>query len=364
MSQIELGHVVGVAHTTWRFNQDADTLEEEIFHCVQRALANAGLSMDDVTGIVTGSSDQLDGRSISMMLTSGSVGGPGREIVNVSSSGEHALVLAAMRMASGRQRVHLVVSWGCPSEADLDALDVLKCEPFFLRDLGVGRIAAQAMAASTYVDRFGLDVDMLTSFVDSLGVRDPSESLNAEWLSWPIRSIDLPPLVNGVTALVLGTNDVARDLGQRSVRIAGMGWQSGSYRLEDREYNTAASGADAVRRAMIASGSTLEQCVATEWHFLNPFHAFETIEALDLAPPGGGATWFPAQIAKGNFGTSYAGDTLFSTGLDRVAALVDRLIGFADARRDGSVGPVSGLAHAVNGFTGQGGTAFVMEVSK
>lgn len=364
MNQIELGHVVGVARTTWSPDQNEATLEEQIFYCTQQALANASLSMEDVTGIVTGSSDQLDGRSISMMLTSGSVGGPGHEIVNVSSSGEHALVLAAIRMASGRQRVHLVVSWGCPSESDLEGLDRITCEPFFTRDIGVGRIATQALAASTYVDRYDLDLDVATSFVDSLGCRDSSELANSEWISWPLRSIDLPPLTNGVTALVLGTGDVARELGRASVRIAGMGWQSESYRLEDRGYSTAAAGAAAVRRAMLASGSSLEQCAATEWQFLDPFHAFETIEALGVASPGRGATWFPAQIASGNFGTSYDGDSLFSTGLDRAAALVERLIGLTADRSESSIEPISGLAHAVNGVAGQGGTAFVMEVVK
>ena len=49
------------------------SLEEMIYDTAQLALADAGIGIDDIDGIVVGSNDQFDGRSISVMMASGSI---------------------------------------------------------------------------------------------------------------------------------------------------------------------------------------------------------------------------------------------------------------------------------------------------
>ena len=53
------------------------SLEEAMYAVRQSALADAGLAIDDIDGIVVAANDQLDGRAISIMMASGSVGGVG-----------------------------------------------------------------------------------------------------------------------------------------------------------------------------------------------------------------------------------------------------------------------------------------------
>lgn len=50
------------------------SLEELLYDVVQRALRDAGLGIEDIDGIVVASNDQYDGRAISVMAASGSVG--------------------------------------------------------------------------------------------------------------------------------------------------------------------------------------------------------------------------------------------------------------------------------------------------
>jgi len=362
MSGPALGSIVGVGRRSWEVDGTSGTLEEEIFSCVRSALDHAHLSIDDITGIVTASSDQLDGRSISLMLTSGSVGGPGRDIVNVSSASEHALVLGAMRTATGQQRIQLIVSWGCPAESDVLAAERLSFEPYFSRDLWATRFAVQAMGASRYVGQYGFDIGRSDEFLDAVSPERDKSQEDPGWLCWPLRKEDVPPIVNRATALVLADPEAVVDLGLREARIAGVGWESRSYWFQDRQFDTASAGAAAVRRALVSSGASLEQLAATEWHFLDPFHAFATVESLDLAAPGQGMGWFRSQVSAGMLGSSYSGDSIFGTGLDRVASLTERLLGSAAPAVVHDRNHVLALAHAVNGIGGQGGSAFILEV--
>src|SRR5438093_11397288 len=88
------------------------SLEEAMYAVAKAALLNAGVSTDDLNGIVVGANDQLDGRAISIMMASGSVGGVGRDILSTPSAAEHAFVLGASRIAAGRDRPQRAGAWG------------------------------------------------------------------------------------------------------------------------------------------------------------------------------------------------------------------------------------------------------------
>jgi hypothetical protein len=75
------------------------SLEELIYDTAQLALTDAGITIDDVDGIVVASNDQFDGRSISVMMASGPVGGVDRDIMSTPSASEHAFILGALRVA-------------------------------------------------------------------------------------------------------------------------------------------------------------------------------------------------------------------------------------------------------------------------
>ena len=71
---------VGVVGSVIHAPRDAKqaSLEEAMYAVTRSALLDAGLTIEDIDGIVVGANDQLDGRAISIMMASGSVGGVGR----------------------------------------------------------------------------------------------------------------------------------------------------------------------------------------------------------------------------------------------------------------------------------------------
>src|SRR2546423_7833307 len=104
---------------------DSRSLEESIYAVTCAALRDAEFDIEDVEGVVVAGNDELDGRAISVMMASGSVGGVDRDILSTPSAAEHAFVLGALRIASGQFANQLVVGWS-PLEVDSinDALQI------------------------------------------------------------------------------------------------------------------------------------------------------------------------------------------------------------------------------------------------
>ena len=107
------------------------SLEEIIYDISQAALADAGLTIEDIDGIIVGCNDQFDGRAISVMMASGPTGGVDRDIMSTPSSSEHAFILGALRVASGQFRTQLVVSWSPTEVSSMAEAQRLGADPYF-----------------------------------------------------------------------------------------------------------------------------------------------------------------------------------------------------------------------------------------
>ena len=126
-----------------------ESLEELLYETAKRALADAGLGFDDLDGIVVGCNDQIDGRAISVMMASGSVGGVNRDILSTPSSGEHAFVMGMLRVASGQYRTQLVMAWHPTEVSSLPEAERLANDPYFHRALPLDELAAHALQAGS-----------------------------------------------------------------------------------------------------------------------------------------------------------------------------------------------------------------------
>ncbi len=76
---------------------------------LEEALRDAGIHIEDIDGIdgiVVTANGQLDGRAISIMMASGSVGGVDLDILSTPGAAEHAFVLGALRVRSGIYRTN------------------------------------------------------------------------------------------------------------------------------------------------------------------------------------------------------------------------------------------------------------------
>jgi len=352
--------VVGWYAETWKGEVRSCRLEEVVFHAARGALGEAGMSRDDIDGIVLACHDELDGRFISSMLTSAPSGALLKDEVRVTDSSLHAVVVGSMRVQSGFFKTVLAVSWSVSSGTPLHEVQLTTLDPFVERPVGAIDRVATALHANAYVWRFGVSVDELDARAKAkwaeAGV-DPSLADLETFVSTPLRRGHFAPLVDGVAAVVLVSSSVLECRGFRRppIWIKGLAWGIDSYALDRRalgEWTVLRKvTGDALARARLRLGD-LE---FVEVDDASVIHEALSVEAIGVAPAGKGLSCVgrPSGVPRVQLGTNgFRGYPLFCSGLWRLVQVLDQMA-------DGSL-PGTGLVHGTYGRAGQGHVALVL----
>lgn len=343
--------------------RDDVSLEELVYEAGRGALRRAGLDIGAIDLVATASSDAVDGRAISSMVTVGPAGGYGRDFVNCSSSGAHALVAAVLQILSGTTEMALVVSWGKPSEAPLDVVERLAHDPIYGRAVGppaTPMLALQvraALAADAVSGELATGVLLEERAAAARNERSPvAEAPSAAEvdasppLASPLREIDLPTAVDEAIALVVARGDRARELTDRGSVVRGMGWACDPTPSLGDRLPLPESLAAAATRAYAGAGldDPAEQVDVAELADPTPYHAPLVGAALGLD----GRATNPS-------GGHQAGWSGFGTDLRGIAEVHLQLAGEAGAVQVGRA--ARGVAHSSFGFATQGNTVIVLE---
>ncbi len=371
----ERAAVVGVSQIGYAGAIADRTLEELIFEAASSTLADAGLTWHELDSVVIAASDLVDGRVISSMVTSGSAGGYMKDLLTVASSGEHAFVLAWLRLLSGLCETSLVVSWSKCSEVPIPLVERLSLDPFYRRHLGMDGLVAAALQASAYRLRFGVPEEAAARVVvknRANGVRNPhaerrqavtqDEVLASPVVAWPLKALETPPLSDGVCALVLASAGRARALRRSRAWVRGVGWASETYWREPEALVASEALAAAADRAYRTAGISAprREIAVAEVYDLTPYHELMAYEGLGFCGPGEGPRIVDdPRITVNPSGGVLSANPSFASGLVRVAEAALQVMGRADGRQ------VSGariaLAHASSGLAGQAHTVVVLE---
>jgi acetyl-CoA C-acetyltransferase len=349
------------------------SLEEIIYDISQAALADAGLTIEDIDGIVVGCNDQFDGRAISVMMASGPTGGVDRDIMSTPSSSEHAFILGSLRVASGQFRTQLVVAWSPTEASSMSEAQRLGADPYFHRVLPLDELSAHALQASA-LNHVWPNAWVLAEAVAVKNRRhaavawpNPPARPRAGPARWPLTERLTTEPVTGAVAMVLaGAPFVAERGFERPAWLRGMGWATEAAFLGDRDLTSAPALVEAARQAYAEAGITdptvfdvVEITDATGYSELIAY------DALGLSPRAGIAErmaegWFtrggrsPVNLSGGVI----TFNPVFCTGLIRIAEIANQIRGCAGPHQvDGAR---MGLAHAGSGFAMQYQSAIVL----
>jgi acetyl-CoA C-acetyltransferase len=357
------------------------SLEEIIYDVTQAALSDAGLTIEDVDGIVVAANDQLDGRAISVMAASGSVGGVDRDILSTPSAGEHAFVLGMLRVASGQYRTQLIVAW---SPADVGSIpDALRLgnDPYFHRALPLDDFSANALQAAALAGAVPEAHELALSIVVKsrrngarahpgiMALATEAGAVSASRVThWPLREDMVAPPVTGAVALLIASEDFIAERGcQRVAWLKGMGWATEPAFLGDRDLTQAPALEHARARAYEGAGISdpLGAFDVAEISDPTPYQELLAYEGLGLCPR---AKW-QGRIAAGDFeprgvlpvnlsGGAICVNPVFCTGLMRIASAADQIR--AAAHNHQVANARTALAHAASGFAMQYQTVVVL----
>jgi len=372
--------VVGVEQTPYRQRYDTVMLEELIFRTIRSFLDRNGLSMNDIDNVVIASSDMTDGRAISSMVTGGSAGSVNRDMLNLSSSAEHAFLLAAMQIMSGQYGLTLVASWSKTSESPMSEVDRLACEPYFTRRFGLNTATAAALEAASYMARYRPERDSilkiavknrenaLSNPLAHLRERVGLEQLKASPVaSWPLKEAELPPLSDGVCVMLLASEEQAKRFAGPMAWIRGMGWATDTFWIGERNLGTIRSLEIAAGQAYKHAGITrpLEQIDFAELQETSTFNEALQYEALGFCEAGGsarlieeGVVWKDGKLPVNMSGGTLSANPTFCSGLVRIAETALQVMGQAGERQLPKADV--GLATCVSGFASQSGTVVIL----
>lgn len=322
------------------------SLEEHLYDITHAVLKDAGLGIEDIDGIVVASNDQLDGRAISIMQASGSVGGVDRDILSTPSASEHALVQAVLRVASGLYETHLVVAWSPTEASSVSEALRLGADPYFTRRLPLDEMTAAALQASALAAR----IPNAQARARTIARRSRAQAAIAYPNVAP-RPVTKPPFplesdmaaapVTGLVALIIASEDfVAEHKSKRPAWLRGMGWATEAGLLSDRELDSPGVLVNARDQAYAEAGIDSADIDLFELTATTPFQQIVIQEVFNLtedeartiSPSGGAISVNP----------------VFCTGLMRIAEAARQVQGTAGAHQVDGVRLA--LAQAASGF--------------
>ena len=350
------------------------SLEEILYDTTQLALADAGITIEDIDGIVVGSNDQLDGRAISVMMASGAVGGVDRDILSTPSGSEHAFILGALRVATGQFRTQLIVSWSPLEAGSIPEAERLAADPYFHRRLPLDELSAHALQAAALEQAVPGVHDVAATVLaknrrhGALAYPDPPLQPTPGPARWPLAAGTTTRPVTGCVALVLATADFIAERKLADVAwIRGMGWATEPSFLGDRDLATAPALEAAAQQAYAEAGITdpVAQLDVVEITDATPYAELLAYEALGLC---GRRDW-ATRVGDGTFardgrlpvnlsGGVQTFNPVFCTGLIRFAEIANQVRGHAGAHQHH--GARNGLAQAGSGFAMQYQAAVVL----
>ena len=373
--------IAGIAQSRYRSSGHTNTrLEDLIFETCAAALEDAGLTRDGVDSVVIAASDHVDGRCISSMLTANAAGAYLNDEIKTADEGSFALVVAALRLMTGHFRTSLVASWSKPSESPYAVGQNLMADPFYHRPFGLNHIVASALMASAYRDRFRAADDVAAGvavknrshgrnnpLLDGVRAVELDEVLESPRVAYPLRTLEVAPEADGACALVLTTEETARNMNMRPVYLRGMGWATDSYYLGERELWRFSALEIAARRAYEQAGirdpvSALDLAEVCD---VTAYHELMACEALGFCEPGAagelarsGVTAMGGKLPVNPSGGCLSAYPVFSAGLTRIAEACLQLQGRAQGRQ--VKGARTAIAHGCAGYAGQSHAVFVL----
>jgi acetyl-CoA acetyltransferase len=337
--------VVSFAQSKSVRREDHRNEVEMLMPVITEVFANIGVTKSDMGFVCSGSTDYLVGAPFSFVMALDAVGvWPPMPESHVEMDGAWALYEAWTLLQEGEIDTALVYSFGRSSPSQLERILALQLDPYYMAPLWPDPVALAALQARALIDA-GKATEKDFAAVAARSRRDAMGNPNAQvakdqavedllaedYVAAPLRRHALPPITDGVAAIVLAAEGRARDLCERPAWITGMDHRIEAHALGARDLASSPSTRAAAEGAgVFDSGPGAVDVDVAELHA--PFASQELIlrDALQLADT----------VAVNPSGGALAANALMVAGLIRIGEAAAR-ISDGSARR--------AIAHATSG---------------
>ncbi len=372
--------IIGVGMTSIEKRKVDATYADLAWEAVNKALMDAGLSIEDIDNVITTSSDFWDGRTISCMAVGDASGVRYKNCSAVEGDGTFGAAYALARTLSGDYKTTLVTGHSKGSESISSIITNAAFDPIYERSFGMDMISACAMQARAYMHATGTTKEQLAlvSCKNHKNAKDNpyaqlpmelsvNDVLNSEMIADPLHKLDCSPVSDGCCAVIIANADFIKKVKAKPVWIKGVAFYSDTYFMGDRDLSKATALEQAAQKAYTMAGikNPKKEIDVAEVYDAFTYQELMWIEGLGLAEYGKAGE----MLEKGIFnkdgklpvnpsGGLLSGHPVIAAGLYRIAEVVLQLRGEAGGRQ---VNAKRGVAHGVNGLCGQSHCVWVLD---
>ncbi|MBI2070390.1 MAG: thiolase family protein [Elusimicrobia bacterium] len=350
--------IVGSGQTNHMGSRPDVTGVELIHEAVAKALESAGLTRDDIDGVVIGNMDHFEGINGVELWSIDGNGGFMKPTIKLTTGGTTGSTLAIggyHLVASGHFDRLLVIGWEKNSESDTTGAITTAFDPVWDRMVFAGAISGLALEATAYSQKYGVTgKDAARVVVRDRGnaVKNPhahvrkeitvEEVLRSPMISDPLHFWDMCPRTDGACAVIFASEDVAEKISPKPAWV----WATANRHLYsmagDVEFGSLRSLELAAAEVYQKTGikEPLKEIDVMELYTPYSYAGLSWIEALGLARPGEGAKllWDGATDMGGELPINPSGGVISTnpigaTGLIRAAECALQISGQAGERQ-------------------------------
>ena len=350
-----------------------DNIQEIMFWIVRQLLNRVGIDRSEICTMVSSSSDYWQGISCSNSYYFDSAGANLKSASKAAEDSALAFHYGVMRILSGTYKIVLVVSVTKCSEApSVHALTHMAADPFFQRPVGLNEAVVSGLQAREYMQRYGLTREQLAQLVvknlgnasnnphaHRSGKLTVDEVLASPLMVDPLREMDVPSTSDGACAILLATEEVARDLTDTPVFVEGLGWNvNGTFLGDQSLLDGSLPKAAEMAYRMAGVKDPMKEIDVAEVCDITSFHEILWTEQLGFCSPGkggdllnDGVTAMDGKLPVNPSGGLFGANPYVARGLIRIAEAALQVKAEAGKRQVPNVRRA--LAHSVHGMGGQ-----------
>jgi acetyl-CoA C-acetyltransferase len=347
------------------------------------ALADAGLTMDDIDSVVIASGPAMFGAvNQPEKWLADALGARYKPVVRVTSGGGTGLAgaLAAInQLKGGYARRVLVVAYDKLSEGPLQASISTLYDPFWGREFAVGIMGFSAAYWHARMKQLGHTEEaaaMVAVKNRRHAMNNPKahvkkevtveEVLASRPLCWPIKILDVPPISDGACAVILAAGSDAEAITDRPAWIHGMAYYGEADNGADRQMIQSEPLQIAAANVYKSAGITNPMRQFDVAELQEPYTCFELsyYEGLGLCPEGGaaeliasGETYMGGALPVNPSGGCMGANPIGATALIRLAEAAMQVTGKAGSHQ--VPGAQRALVQAGGGWANLRGVAVV-----
>jgi len=376
--------IIGIGMTSIEANKVRDTFADMAWEAVNKALDDAGMTIDDIDNVVTTSNDFWDGRTISCMAVGDASGAAHKNVSCVEGDGTFGAFYGLTRVLSGSYGTTLVTAHTKGSQSISSLITNASFDPIYERSLGMDMITACAMQANAYMHRTGTTSEQLAMVsVKNHGnaKKNPlsqlpmditvADVLKSEMIADPLHKLDCSPVSDACCAIIIANGDRADKYTGKPVWIKGVSFYSDAFFFGDRDLSKALSLEKAAQKAYAMAGikNPGKEIDVAELYDAFTYQELLWLEAMGLCGDGeAGKLLEKGEFAVGGrlpvnaSGGLLSGHPVIAAGLIRMAEVVKQLRGEAGAYQVAKAR--TGVAQGVNGLCGQSHCVWVLGKDK